>query len=238
MKDSSQIINSISLLEAKIAYNFKDKETILTAITHSSYANERKTKKTKYNERIEFLGDSVLSLVISEYLYKMYSNLPEGELTVTRAKIVCESSLSKCAHNIELGNYLMLGKGEELSGGRSKPSILSDAYEALIGAIHIDGGFETAKGFILKYMENIIKSCVEGKLFYDFKTQLQELVQQNGEQSISYNVIDESGPDHNKTFITEVRINNVISGQGNGRSKKESEQSAAKNALDKLTAKT
>ena len=237
MKDRNLIDNNISLLEEKIEYNFKDKEVVFTAITHSSYANERKTKKLKYNERIEFLGDSVLSLVISEYLYKMYPNLPEGELTVTRAKIVCENSLSKCATDINLGKHLMLGKGEELSGGRSKMSILSDAFEALIGAIYLDGGFDTARGFILKYMENIIKSCVEGKLFYDFKTQLQEIIQQNGEQHISYIVIDESGPDHNKTFKTEVRVNNVTIGQGNGHSKKESEQSAAKDALDKINIK-
>ncbi len=237
MKNSSQINDNISLLEDKIKYNFRDKEVINTAITHSSFANERKAKKIKYNERIEFLGDSVLSLVISEYLYKMYPNLPEGELTVTRAKIVCENSLAKGATNIELGKFLLLGKGEELSGGRKKASILSDAFEALIGAIYIDGGFETAREFILKYMENIIKNCVEGKLFYDFKTQLQELVQQNGEQHILYNVIAESGPDHNKSFVTEVRINNDIAGKGMGRSKKESEQNAAKDALDKFNLK-
>lgn len=238
MKNGNQRINNISQLEDRIEYNFKDKEVVSTAITHSSYANERKNKKIEYNERIEFLGDSVLSLVISEYLYKMYPNLPEGELTVTRAKIVCESSLSKCAVDIGLGNYLMLGKGEELSGGRNKASVLSDAFESVIGAIYLDGGFDTARGFILKYMENIIKSCVEGKLFYDFKTQLQEIIQQTGEQHISYHVIEESGPDHNKAFVTEVRINDVISGQGKGRSKKESEQSAAKDALNKLTYKT
>jgi len=238
MKNSNRNINCISQLEDKIKYNFKDEEVISTAITHSSYANERKAKKLSYNERIEFLGDSVLSLVISEYLYRMYPNLPEGELTVTRAKIVCENSLSKCAIDIGLGNFLLLGKGEELSGGRNKASILSDAFEALIGAIYIDGGFETARGFILKYMESIIKNCVEGKLFYDFKTQLQEIVQQNGEQHVLYNVIDESGPDHNKSFVTEVRINDVITGKGKGRSKKESEQNAAKDALDKLATKT
>jgi len=234
MKNSNQSINNISQLEDKVGYNFKDKGVISTAITHSSYANERKTKKIKYNERIEFLGDSVLSLVISEYLYKMYPDLPEGELTVTRAKIVCENSLSKGAIDIGLGNFLLLGKGEELSGGRNKISILSDAFEALIGAIYLDGGFNTAREFILKYMENIIKSCVEGKIFYDFKTQLQEIVQQNGEQHISYNVVDESGPDHNKAFVTEVRINDVITGHGKGHSKKESEQNAAKDALNKL----
>lgn len=237
MDSSNKSNNSISQLEKKIGYTFKDREVITTAITHSSYANERKNKKLSYNERIEFLGDSVLSLVISEYLYTMYHNLPEGELTVTRAKIVCENSLSKCAIDIGLGKFLLLGKGEELSGGRDKISILSDAFEALIGAIFIDGGFITAKGFILKYMENIIKNCVEGKLFYDFKTQLQELIQHNGEQHIVYNVIDESGPDHNKIFITEVRINDVIRGKGTGRSKKESEQNAAKDALGKFNPK-
>lgn len=234
MKNSNQGVNDISRLESGIGYIFKDKEVINTAVTHSSYANEKKNKKLKYNERIEFLGDSVLSLVISEYLYTMYPSLPEGELTVTRAKIVCENSLSRCAVDIGLGNYLLLGKGEELSGGRNKPSILSDAFEALLGAIYIDGGFDTVRQFILKYMENIIKSCASGKLFYDFKTQLQELVQQHGDRSISYRVIDESGPDHNKTFVTEVRINDVTSGKGKGRSKKESEQNAAKDALDQF----
>lgn len=226
--------STIDQLENKIGYSFIDKNIIATAITHSSYANEKKAKKLRYNERIEFLGDSVLSLVISEYLFTKYPNLPEGELTVTRAKIVCESSLSQCAKNIELGRYLLLGKGEELSGGRHKASVLSDAFEALIGAMYIDGGFETAKGFILKYMEQIIKSCVAGKVLYDFKTQLQELIQQNGDQHISYHVINESGPDHNKTFETEVRINNDILGKGSGHSKKESEQNAARNALENL----
>lgn len=229
----NQNADSITLLENKIKYVFNDKNAIYTAITHSSYANEKKSKKLSYNERIEFLGDSVLSLVISEYLYKMYPNLPEGELTVTRAKIVCENSLAKCASDIGLGGFLLLGRGEELSGGRQKASILSDAFEALIGAIYLDGGFETAKVFILKYMEKIVKDCVQGKLFYDYKTQLQELVQQNGEHNIVYSVIQESGPDHNKVFVTEVRINNVVSGQGTGRSKKESEQNAAKDALNK-----
>lgn len=238
MDSNSQISRNIKEIENIVDYIFKDKNIIATALTHSSYANEKKAKKLKYNERIEFLGDSVLSLVISEYLFTKYPNLPEGQLTVTRAKIVCESSLSKCATDIELGKYLLLGKGEELSGGRNKSSVLSDAFEALIGAIYTDGGFETARNFILKYMEQIIKGCVEGKVFFDFKTQLQELVQQKGEQNISYNVVNENGPDHNKTFETEVRINDVIQGRGRGHSKKESEQNAAKNALDKLTNST
>lgn len=226
--------SGLAVLEGRINYSFKDKNVISTAVTHSSYANERKAKKLKYNERIEFLGDSVLSLTISEYLYRMYPNLPEGELTVTRSKIVCENSLSQCAADIGLGEFLLLGKGEELSGGRKKISILSDAFEALIGAIYIDGGFETAKAFILKYMENIIRNCVQGKLFYDYKTQFQEKVQQRGEQHISYSVVDEIGPDHDKTFVTEVSINDVVCGRGTGHSKKESEQQAAKDALDKL----
>jgi ribonuclease-3 len=226
--------NNISQLEDKINYTFKNKKTISAAITHSSYANEKKGKNLKYNERLEFLGDSVLSLVISEHLFKNHPNLPEGELSVTRAKIVCENSLSKCAFDIGLGSFLLLGKGEELSGGREKISLLSDAFEALIGAVYLDGGFDTAKAFIFKYMDGIIKSCIEGKLFYDFKTQLQELVQQNGEQHISYSVIDENGPDHNKTFVTQVRINDVVHGQGKGRSKKEAEQNAARDALNRF----
>lgn len=226
--------NNLSLLENRIDYSFKDKAILLTAVTHSSYANEKKARNLKYNERIEFLGDSVLSLTISEYLYKMYPNLPEGELTVTRAKIVCESSLSRCAMDIGLGEFLLLGKGEELSGGRNKNSILSDAFEALIGAIYTDSGFDTSKRFILTHMEKVIKSCVQGKLFYDYKTQLQELVQQKGEQTITYNIIKETGPDHDKTFVTEVRINDNAIGQGTGHSKKESEQNAAKDALNRI----
>lgn len=235
--DDKKISSNISLIEDKINYAFKNREIIYTAITHSSYANERKAKKLKYNERLEFLGDAVLELVISEYLFKMYPNLPEGELTVTRAKIVCESSLAKCANDIELGKYLLLGRGEELSGGRNKFSILSDAYEALIGGLYLDGGLELAKGFILKYMESIIKNCVEGKVFYDFKTQLQEIVQQKSDQLIAYKIVDESGPDHNKTFITQVTINDVIFGKGTGHSKKESEQNAAKDAINNLQSK-
>ncbi len=228
--------SNISTLEERINYVFKDKNTALTAITHSSYANEKKARKLKYNERIEFLGDSVLGLTISEHLYKMYPELPEGELTVTRSKIVCESSLSRCATDIGIGELLLLGRGEELSGGRTKSSILSDAYESLIGAIYIDGGLEVAKEFILKHMDDIIKSSMQGKLFYDYKTQLQEKIQQNGEQQITYTVVDEKGPDHNKVFITQVIINGLVCGQGSGRSKKESEQNAAKDALDKLSA--
>ncbi len=227
--------SNISTLEERINYVFKDKNTVLTAITHSSYANEKKARKLKYNERIEFLGDSVLGLTISEHLFKMYPELPEGELTVTRSKIVCESSLSRCASDIGLGELLLLGRGEELSGGRTKSSILSDAYEALIGAIYIDGGLEVAKEFILKHMDDIIKSSMQGKLFYDYKTQLQEKIQQKGEQQITYTVVDEKGPDHNKIFMTQIKINGLICGQGSGRSKKESEQSAAKDALDKLS---
>jgi len=228
--------SNISALEERINYVFKDKKTLLTAITHSSYANEKRARKLKYNERIEFLGDSVLGLAISEHLYKMYPELPEGELTVTRSKVVCESSLSRCAADIGLGELLLLGKGEELSGGRTKSSILSDAYEALIGALYIDGGFEVAKEFILKNMEGIIKSSVQGKLFTDYKTLLQEKIQQKGEQQITYTVVDEKGPDHNKIFITQIKINGVVCGQGSGRSKKESEQNAAKDALNKLSA--
>ena len=228
--------SNISALEERINYVFKDKNTVLTAITHSSYANEKKARKLKYNERIEFLGDSVLGLTISEHLYKMYPELPEGELTVTRSKIVCESSLSRCSTDIGLGELLLLGRGEELSGGRTKSSILSDAYEALIGAIYIDGGLEVAKEFILKNMDGIIKSSMQGKLFYDYKTQLQEKIQQKGEQQITYTVVDEKGPDHNKIFITQIKINGFVCGQGSGRSKKESEQNAAKDALDKLSA--
>lgn len=219
-------------IQTIIKYFFKEDSLLLEALTHSSYANEKKNKNVMYNERLEFLGDSVLGLVISDYLFKNYPNLPEGELTKTRAKIVCEPTLAECAKCIEVGKYLLLGKGEESTGGRDRTSILADAFEALIGAIYMDGGFECSRSFIMEVMKTTIEDAINGRIFIDYKTHLQELLQNDNSVTISYEIVDEKGPDHNKTFFAQVKSNGKVIGFGEGKSKKESEQYAAKMALE------
>ena len=231
MKINRRISSNIELFEQKINYEFKNKEYILEALTHSSYSNEN--KNYPFNERLEFLGDSVLSIVISDYLFKKESKLPEGELTKIRANIVCEESLSEVSKNIHLGKYMLLGKGEEATGGRERISILADALEAVIAAIYLDGGIKCAREFILTNMEKIINDSIKGKIFRDYKTCLQEVLQSNGENNIWYKLIEEKGPDHNKRFVMEVGINDTVLGVGEGKSKKDAEQVAAKCALDK-----
>lgn len=232
MKISKRILDNIYKFENIIDYKFNNKEYILEALTHSSYSNEN--KRYNFNERLEFLGDSVLSIVISDYLFKNEKDLPEGELTKLRASIVCEESLSEVANEIQLGEFMLLGKGEEATGGRERISILADAFEAVIAAIYLDGSIEDARNFILNNMKSIISDARRGKIFRDYKTQLQEVLQVNGEVNIWYKLIDEKGPDHNKRFIMEVGINNDVLGIGEGKSKKEAEQLAAKVALDKI----
>ena len=229
MNVNKKAIYNISKFEDTINYKFENKSYILEALTHSSYSNEN--KNYKFNERLEFLGDSVLSIVISDYLFKKEKNLPEGELTKLRANIVCEESLSEVAGQIHLGEYLLLGKGEEATGGRDRISILADALEAIIAAIYLDGGLEEASKFIFKYMDEIIEDSIEGKIFRDYKTYLQEVLQSRGEQHIWYKLIEEKGPDHNKRFVMEVGINDKVLGVGEGKSKKDAEQVAAKSAL-------
>lgn len=229
MNVNKKAIHNISKFEDTINYTFKNKSYILEALTHSSYSNEN--KNYKFNERLEFLGDSVLSIVISDYLFKKEKNLPEGELTKLRANIVCEESLSEVAGQIHLGEYLLLGKGEEATGGRDRISILADALEAIIAAIYLDGGLEEASKFIFRFMEEIIENSIEGKIFRDYKTYLQEVLQSKGEQHIWYKLIEEKGPDHNKRFVMEVGINDKVLGVGEGKSKKDAEQVAAKSAL-------
>lgn len=224
----------ISELESKIKYTFKDKRKLLLAITHSSYANEKRSEGLHSNERIEFLGDAVLNIVTSEYIYNHFPKLPEGEMTKLRASIVCESSLMKCAVKIELGNYLLLGRGEENTGGRLRPSILSDAFEALIGAIFLDGGIKEAGDFILKIMNEMLLNLNNSDTFIDYKTEFQEFIQKNGEQRILYRTVEEKGPDHDKSFVVELSVNNKALGKGEGKSKKEAEQNAAKDALGRL----
>ena len=231
MKINKRILNNISLFEENINYEFTNKEYILEALTHSSYSNEN--KNYPFNERLEFLGYSVLSIVISDYLFKKETKLPEGELTKIRANIVCEESLSEVSKNIHLGKYMLLGKGEEATGGRERISILADALEAVIAAIYLDGGIKCAREFILTNMEKIINDSIKGKIFRDYKTCLQEVLQSNGENNIWYKLIEEKGPDHNKRFVMEVGINDTVLGVGEGKSKKDAEQVAAKCALDK-----
>lgn len=223
-------MEKIEKFEEIIDYRFKNKKLIEQALSHSSYANERK-RPNGSNERLEFLGDSVLSIVVSDYLYKHLTSVAEGELTKLRASLVCEKSLHVFAKEIDLGEYLLLGKGEENTGGRERPSILADAFEAVIAAIYLDGGMEAAAKHILRFIPKDVEHCRK-PVFSDFKTVLQEVVQKNPEEKVEYVLIGEEGPDHNKRFVVEVCLNSQVIGKGKGRSKKEAEQLAAKEALE------
>lgn len=225
---------NIDKLQNIIGYTFKDRNNIVLALTHSSFANENKTERLSSNERLEFLGDAVLNIVISEYIYRNREQLSEGEMTKIRASIVCESSLMKCANAIELGKYLLLGKGEEITGGRFRTSILSDAFEALIGSIYLDSGLEQARGFIYSAMNEILGGSKKDEIFMDYKTQLQEIIQKNSELKVQYEILEEKGPDHNKHFVVCVRVAEKELGIGEGRSKKEAEQNAARVACGML----
>lgn len=219
-------------LEQKIGYSFRDRKKLTLALTHSSYANEHKAHGVICNERLEFMGDAVLGFISAEFLYAKYPSKPEGELSKLRSSLVCESALDVYAKSIGLGSYLLLGHGEDLAGGRNRPSILSDAFEALIAAIYMDGGMERAKEFVLPYLTEATESDAKTHaLNRDYKTALQEIAQKNPGEIISYAVVSESGPDHNKTFEVSVYLNSNLLASGNGRSKKEAEQDAAKKAL-------
>lgn len=217
-------------LEFIIAYEFHYPELLIQALTHSSHINESRLQKIESNERLEFLGDAVLEIITSEYLYHQYPELPEGDLTRIRASMVCESSLAELARTIELGRFLTLGKGEEATGGRDRNSVLADGLEALIGAIYLDGGLEAAREFLSKYILN-----QEEKSFTDFKTQLQELIQKESDLALTYALVSASGPDHKKEFVMEVWHGDKCLGRGRGNSKKTAQQEAAKQALEGLT---
>jgi len=221
-------MESINQFEEILGYKFKNKNLLIQALSHSSYANEKKKSRSS-NERLEFLGDSVLSVVVSKYLFENL-NVAEGELTKLRASYVCEKSLFVFAQSINLGKYILLGKGEENTGGRTRPSILADAFEAVIAAIFLDGGVEPVTKHVLRFLPDDVKLKKKSH-FRDFKTILQEVVQRNPEEKVEYVLASEDGPDHSKIFVVEVYMNSNVIGTGNGKSKKDAEQMAAKEAL-------
>lgn len=218
-------------LEKRINYEFKNKALLKRALLHTSYCNEVKSVGES-NERLEFLGDSVLSVVVAEYLFSNYKKQQEGALTKLRASLVCEKALAVFAKEIGLGDFLMLGKGEQHNGGSERPSILSDAFEALLAAMYLDGGMETVRPFILKFVKEELDRRDSEEAFHDYKTQLQEIIQRNREEELLYVLVGEDGPDHDKRFTVEVRLNSNVIGKGVGHSKKQAEQLAAKQALE------
>ena len=218
-------------LEKKLGYTFRDRSLLSEALNHSSYANEHRSAEVSSNERLEFLGDSVLGFVTAEFLFKTYGKLPEGDLTRIRAALVCEQSLYEVAKFLGLGQYLKLGKGEEAGGGRQRQSILADATEAVFAAVYLDGGMERVRELICRVLLSRATAAEERR---DYKTTLQEIVQRRSGQVLTYHMVDESGPDHNKTFLFQARLNGAPVGQGRGHSKKEAEQAAARDALEKL----
>lgn len=232
MRDSNYPNGDLNILQKNLNYYFDDIELLETALTHSSYANENRLHVSKSNERLEFLGDTIINIVVSQYLYKKYPFYPEGELTKIRAKVVCEPSLAFIGKQIEIGKYLFLGKGEEATGGRERDSIIADASEAITGAIFLDSNFDTVNNFLLMNFEaDIVDAVAKGDLFIDYKTELQEKLQKVARAKVEYAVIKEEGPDHNKLFYMDVMINKETIGSGVGRNKKEAEQMAAKEAL-------
>lgn len=216
-----------------IQYDFQNINLLKNALTHSSYINEGRSPQIGNNERLEFLGDAILDAVISDHLYSRLENVEEGELTKVRAIIVCERSLAACGARLSIGNYLRLGKGEENSGGRNRHSIVADAMEAVIGAIYLDGGWEAAHSFVIRIFSEMIEDAASGKLHMDYKTEIQERLQSHGEADISYVIEKEEGPDHDKTFYANLVFQGSVIGRGSGRSKKEAEQQAAKQALER-----
>ncbi len=222
-------MSNLEDFEKVINYKFKNRDLLFEALSHSSFANESK-HRYRSNERLEFLGDSVLSIVVSDYLFEHFTDIPEGELTKTRATLVCEKALHHFGSQINLGQYIMLGKGEELAGGRERPSIIADAFEAVIAAIYLDGGMEAAKRHILRFMPEDVQAAVAAA-YDDYKTILQEIIQKNPEEHVEYRLAAESGPDHNKLFTIHVMLNSNVIGEGTAHSKKSAEQLAAREAL-------
>lgn len=220
-------------LQQKLELVFQNRQLLKQAFTHASYVNEHRFSQYEDNERLEFLGDAVLELTVSEHLYRLFPDRPEGELTKLRAAIVCEPSLVKFAENLEFGKYVLLGKGEELTGGRTRPALLADVFESFIGALYLDQGLEAVTAFLHRHV--FPNLTLDGKLSTgDFKTELQELTQHHGMGTLEYRIIEERGPAHEREFVAEVRMDGRPLGQGTGRSKKEAEQQAAAVALELL----
>ncbi|NLY71386.1 MAG: ribonuclease III [Clostridiales bacterium] len=223
----------ISEIEKVINYQFRDQQLLINALTHSSYSNEELDKtSSKNNERLEFLGDAIFDAIISEYLYKLMTDVEEGRLSKLRAMIVCESSLAECGKRLGINKYLRLGRGEENNGGRERNSIIADAMEAIIGAIFLDGGIEKAREFVLNFFKPTIELALSGKLNTDFKSEIQERLQAQGVSEITYKLDKQKGPDHNKTFYVSLWADGNMLGTGEGKTKKEAEQNAAKAALE------
>lgn len=225
---------SLRELVARLRVPLTDLTLLDRAFTHTSYANENRAKHVQHNERLEFLGDAVLDLIIGEYLFKTYPQMTEGELTKIKAATVCETALAACSASLNFGNYLLLGRGEATSGGRARASILADTFEAVIGALYVGTSYDTAAQFVLSHLQGYLEKARAGKLGKDYKTMLQEYVQQDGEKQIVYTLVSESGPDHDKVFCMEVRIEGNAYGSGTGKSKKEAEQHAAQVTLEYL----
>lgn len=219
---------SLELLQERIGYSFQKQELLVQALTHSSFTNEQKNTKCKDYERVEFLGDAVLELVSSDFLFHLHPDMPEGKLTKLRASMVCEPSLAFCARDLELGKFIRLGKGEDGTGGRQRDSIIADVMEAVTGAIYLDGGMEPAKTFIHRF---ILSDLEDKQLFYDSKSHLQELIQGKLKKEFRYELLGESGPEHNKVFKVCVYMEDELLGEGTGRTKKAAEQQAAYQAL-------
>ena len=219
----------MEVLQKRLGYKFNNVKLLENALNHSSYANEVRGGITS-NERLEFLGDSVLSVIVASYLFENFKTIPEGELTKLRASLVCEKSLCGFSREIGLGEFLRLGKGEEKGGGRERDSILADAFEAVLAAIYLDGGMENAEKFVLRFILPEL-SHRDDEVFKDYKTALQEIIQRNPEENVTYHLTGESGPDHDKVFEEEVHLNSNVIGKGKGKNKKQAEQMAAKEAL-------
>ncbi|PDZ42188.1 ribonuclease III [Bacillus cereus] len=224
---------AFKVFQEKISITFTDEKLLIQAFTHSSYVNEHRKKPHEDNERLEFLGDAVLELTVSQYLFQKYPTMSEGELTKLRAAIVCEPSLVRFANELSFGSLVLLGKGEEMTGGRERPALLADVFEAFIGALYLDQGLETVWEFL---KEIVYPKINEGAFSHvmDYKSQLQELIQRDGSGNVEYQILQEKGPAHNREFVSRVTLNNVALGLGSGKSKKEAEQQAAAEALKKL----
>ena len=231
---SAERRKSLLRLSERLGIVFRDLSLLDQALTHTSYANEAVRRKVVHNERLEFLGDAVLELATSTYLFRQFPMMPEGDLTKARASVVCEAALHRRASEVDLGAFLLLGRGEETSGGRERPSILADAFEAVIGALYIDQGWQEASGFVLRQLRQELVEVAQGQSIKDYKTILQEVIQRHPGQRIVYELLSAEGPDHAKVFTVAVRVNGLAYGVGTGRSKKAAEQNAAQQALPKF----